>query len=379
MRTLSVLYVLGASALGFGMALQAHHPWALGAKQVAEAAPPAIGAAAGATARAANAHLIQPAWNWTVKTASDGWARLSERLWPKPAELPKVAAAKTPAAMPPANNTSVKKAPALRPSLAPPAANPPPVAVADPAKPAPKMELATPEAETVPLLPAPDTAPPSPAEVVRVLAHLKESLTTELYNNFGLFLYVSKADHGPWHQRMFVFTKETDGNLKMTYSFPVSTGKEVLTPSPDGTRMWNTDTPTGYFQLDPERVYKRYTSHQWGHKMPYAMFFSWEKNGRQTGVAIHSAVGDDIAQLGMRDSAGCVRLAPQNAELLFRLIKSNYKGLTPLFAYDKRTATMSKEGLLMHDKAGNIQYAEGYKVLVLIENKGGDDLIAALF
>jgi hypothetical protein len=178
---------------------------------------------------------------------------------------------------------------------------------------------------------------------------------------------------------MFVFAKQTSGDLKLTYSFPVSTGREVLMPNPDGTRMWKTDTPTGYFQLDPERVYKRYTSHQWGHKMPYAMFFSWENEGRQTGVAIHSAVGEDIALLGNRASAGCVRLAPQNAELLFRLIKANYRGLTPLFAYDRRTATMSKEGLLMHDKAGNIQYAEGYKVLVLIENKGGDDVIAALF
>ena len=40
---------------------------------------------------------------------------------------------------------------------------------------------------------------------------------------------------------------------------------------------------------------------------------------------------------------------------------------------------MSSNGLLMHDKAGNLQYAEGYKVLVLIENNGGDDVVAALF
>lgn len=242
------------------------------------------------------------------------------------------------------------------------------------------MELADttagPETE---LMPAHDAAPPSPGEVARVLAHLKVSLTRELYENFSLFLYVSKADRGPWHQRMFAFNKEANGDLKLIHSFPVSTGREVLTPSPDGKKMWNTDTPTGYFQLDPERVYKRYTSQQWGHKMPFAMFFSWEKNGRQTGVAIHSAEEGDIKFLGGRASAGCVRLHPRNAEVLYRLVRKNYRGLTPLFAYDKRTATMSNEGLLMHDKAGNIQYAEGYKVLVLIENKGGDDVIAALF
>jgi hypothetical protein len=208
---------------------------------------------------------------------------------------------------------------------------------------------------------------------------LKVSLTKELYENFGLFLYISKADRGPWRQRMFVFDKEANGDLKLMHSFPVSTGREVLAPSPDGTRMWHTNTPTGYYQLDPERIYRRYTSGQWQHKMPYAMFFSWEHDGIQTGVAIHSAVDGDVDLLGTRASAGCIRLHPQNAVLLFRLIKKNYRGSTPLFAYDRRTATMSNQGLLMHDKAGNLQYAEGYKVLVLIENKTGDDVIAALF
>jgi lipoprotein-anchoring transpeptidase ErfK/SrfK len=362
LRTLSVLFVLGASALGFGAALQAHHPWALGAKHVADAAPPAISAAAGATARAADTYVLRPAWAWTVKTASGVWREISASIWPSPP--PKVAVVKP------------KPAPALRPSIAPSAAAQKPVAPADVSN----MQLAEqPETETASLLPAPDATPPTPAELARVLSHLKVSLTQELYDNFELFLYVSKADHGPWHQRMFVFNKETSGDLKLMYSFPVSTGREQPTPSPDGKRMWNTDTPTGYFQLDPDRVWRRYTSQQWGHKMPYAMFFSWEHEGRQTGVAIHSAVDGDVAQLGNRASAGCVRLAPQNAELLFRLIKANYRGLTPLFAYDRRTATMSKEGLLMHDREGKLRYAEGYKVLVLIENQGGDDLVAALF
>jgi lipoprotein-anchoring transpeptidase ErfK/SrfK len=355
-RAFAVLYLLGAGALGFGLAVQAHHPWAVGTKQVAQATPSAIGAAAGATARAADRYVVTPAWRWTEKSASSAWQGISDWLWPKPAPAPKVAAAKPKPA-----------APALRPAIVPPAAK------------TPTMELAPQEVESEPLLPAPDATPPSPAEIARVLAHLKVSLTKELYDNFNLYLYVSKADHGPWHQRMFVFNKETSGDIKLVYSFPVSTGREVAAPSPDGKAMWNTNTPTGYFQIDPERVYRRYTSQQWGHKMPYAMFFSWENQGRQTGVAIHSAIDDDIQLLGNRASAGCVRLAPQNAEILFRLIKKDYRGLTPLFAYDRRTATMSKEGLLMHDKEGKLSYAEGYKVLVLIENQGGDDLVAALF
>ena len=40
---------------------------------------------------------------------------------------------------------------------------------------------------------------------------------------------------------------------------------------------------------------------------------------------------------------------------------------------------MSNDGLLMHDAEGNLQYAGGYKVLVVIENNGGDNVVAALF
>ena len=362
LRTLGGLYLAGVAALGFGLALQTQQPWALGARDVARAAPPLIGTAAAATGDAANRYFVKPVFNWAAKTAAGAWHQIAGTTPPAPA---KVAAALP---KPPPRHTTLNLP-----------AKPP--AVTAPGLPAtPQMELAEqPETQNAPLTPAPDATPPSAGEVARVLSHLKLSLTKELYDNFELFLFVSKADHGPWHQRMFVFAKQTSGDLKLTYTFPVSTGREQPTANPDGSAMWNTNTPTGYFQIDPDRVFKRYTSQQWGHKMPYAMFFSWENEGRQTGVAIHSAVDDDVKVLGSRASAGCVRLAPQNAELLYRLIKTNYRGLTPLFAYDRRTATMSKEGLLMHDKEGKLRYAEGYKVLVLIENQGGDDLVAALF
>ncbi len=364
-RTLSVVYLLGASAFGFALALQAQQPWALGARQAAITAGPYAVTAA----RTVNQLAVAPALAWATQST----AQISAWVWPKSEAKAPIKIAK---ASPP-------KAPALRPAVIPPAAapaTPSPSVVAPTAAPKPsEMRLADTETDNSTLAPAPDATPPSPAEVGRVLAHLKVSLSKDLYENFSLFLYVSKADHGPWHQRMFVFAKQDNGNLNLMYSFPVSTGREVLMPNPNGTAMWHTNTPEGYFQIDPERVYKRYTSQQWGHKMPYAMFFNWEHDGLQTGVAIHSAVGDDVADVGKRASAGCIRLNPQNARLLFDLVKKNYRGQTPLFAYDRRTATMSKDGLLMHDKAGNLQYAEGYKVLVLIENNGGDDMVAALF
>lgn len=353
LRALSVLYLLGASAFGIAIALQSQQPWAVEARNVASVTGPLVVSAA----QTVNEQAIKPFIDWSGRTAT----QVAEWLAPKPPTPVQVATAKP------------TKPYTLRPSLPPAAPAKPDVAPVAP----PTMELAQQETETS-LMPAPDASPPPPGQVARVLAHLKVSLTKELYENFSLFLYISKADRGPWSQRMFVFAKQESGDLTLKYSFPVSTGREVAMLGPSG-KMYHTNTPQGYFQLDRERIYRRYTSQQWGHPMPYAMFFSWEHDGLQTGVAIHSAVDSDVALLGNRASAGCVRLHPQNAQLLFDLIKKNYRGQTPLFAYDRRTATMGKDGLLMHDKAGNLEYADGYKVLVLIENNGGDDVVAALF
>jgi hypothetical protein len=33
----------------------------------------------------------------------------------------------------------------------------------------------------------------------------------------------------------------------------------------------------------------------------------------------------------------------------------------------------------MHDAAGNLKMADGYKVLVFVENFGGNDVVAALY
>jgi len=227
--------------------------------------------------------------------------------------------------------------------------------------------------------PRPDLTAPSSAELARVMVRLKDNLTPEMLDNFGLFLYVSKAENGPLAQRMYVFRKRSNGDLDLLHDWPVSTGRELVEFAPNG-RLAPSFTPRGYYELDPDRMYKHHVSGQWKTPMPYAMFFNWEKNGLQTGLAIHSATGDDIAQLGKRASAGCVRLAPEHAAQLFHLIRTHYQGLAPRFAYDRRTATMSNDGLLMHDAEGRVRMAEGYKVLVFIENYGGgDNVVAALF
>jgi hypothetical protein len=189
---------------------------------------------------------------------------------------------------------------------------------------------------------------------------------------------VSKAEQGPWAQHLYVLRKNAAGDLDLLYSWSASTGREKSEVAPNGTRQRST-TPSGYYQLDPLRMYRRHFSGQWHEPMPYAMFFNWEKRGFQTGLAIHAATRGELSQLGTRASAGCIRIAPENARLLFHLIRSEYKGPSPRFAFDRRTATMSNDGVFMHDAAGNLRYTNGYKVLVLIENYGGKDTVATLF
>lgn len=249
-----------------------------------------------------------------------------------------------------------------------------------PVNPVPRLALVQPLPQPPTVAPAPSPSGPlSPNEIARVVERLKQNLTREMLANFELFLYVSKAEHGPWAQHMYVFAKSEKGDLDLKYNWLVSTGQEKTVFNPAGVSL-QTHTPGGYYQLDPDRLYRHYTSGEWHQPMPFSMFFNWVKDGRQTGLAVHAAVGDDIGLLGSRASAGCIRLSPTNASTLFALIKSQYRGLAPRFAFDRRTGTMSNQGILLHDASGHVQMAQGYKVLIFIENYGGNDnVVAALF
>jgi hypothetical protein len=219
---------------------------------------------------------------------------------------------------------------------------------------------------------------PGSDELARVERRLRDNLSAELYDNFKLFLYVSKAPVGPWAQRMYVFRKLPRGDLALLHDWAVSTGRERVEYNTAGMRL-PSYTPSGYYELDPARFYRHHVSAQWDQPMPYAMFFNWLHDGHPTGLAIHGATGPDIDMLGKRASAGCVRLAPEAARTLFTLIRTQYRGLAPRFAIDRLTGTMSNDGIVLHDARGRVQLAEGYKVLVFIEDYGGENVVAAMF
>jgi L,D-transpeptidase-like protein len=84
------------------------------------------------------------------------------------------------------------------------------------------------------------------------------------------------------------------------YTWPVSTGRSGY------------DTPSGEFQ--PFRMERDHFSREWdAAPMPNSIFFT------KIGHAIHGSF--DVKHLGSPASHGCVRLAPQNAAILYALVK----------------------------------------------------------
>jgi hypothetical protein len=85
------------------------------------------------------------------------------------------------------------------------------------------------------------------------------------------------------------------------YVWPVSTGRPGY------------DTPTGTFK--PNRMDADHYSQEWDNApMPHTIFFDME------GHAVHGFF--DVKHLGLAVSHGCVRLSPDNAAVLFDLVKT---------------------------------------------------------
>ena len=84
------------------------------------------------------------------------------------------------------------------------------------------------------------------------------------------------------------------------YAWPVSTGQRGY------------DTPSGEFK--PFRMEKEHYSREWDDApMPHSIFFTTR------GHAIHGT--EHVRNIGRPASHGCVRLAPENARVLFGLVK----------------------------------------------------------
>lgn len=251
-------------------------------------------------------------------------------------------------------------------------AQPAPTTVEAPASAEPAIVApgVTPELVPTPSAPAPQASEADVDLVSVAERRLFATVPDEIESYFDLFMYVSKSKRGPLAQRMYIFQRDADGKMIPYAEWPVSTGREKIEMHHE--KKIRTTTPEGIFSLDPQRMYARYFSKTWDNApMHYAMFYDMMNNGNQTGLAIHAAVGKNkINRLGRRDSAGCIRLSPQNAKELFFKIRNTTQGQVPAFAVNERNST-DRWGRVQYDETGNLVMQQGYRALLFVENYDG--------
>ncbi len=153
---------------------------------------------------------------------------------------------------------------------------------------------------------------------------------------------INKSPIGSTAQTMRVYV---DGSL--LFEWKVSTGREQVEKAKSG-RIYRTTTPIGYFR--PTKLEEKHYSYTWKADMPHTVFFIG-------GIAIHGSTHVD--QLGKRASGGCVRLAPAEAEIFYRLVKSVETTEIP---------QIGRNGKSILNMQGKPVSSPGRDVLIIVEN-----------
>ncbi len=127
---------------------------------------------------------------------------------------------------------------------------------------------------------------------------------------------------------------------KETQTMTVTVDRHVMYVWPVSTGMAGRDTPSGTFQ--PNRMDADHHSQEWDNApMPYTIFFDMH------GHAVHGFAS--ITHLGNPASHGCVRLAPQNASILFDLVKMEKMHDTTVIVTGQTPSLQSLAALRRHD------------------------------
>lgn len=134
-----------------------------------------------------------------------------------------------------------------------------------------------------------------------------EQLKKDAAEGWKIILVVDRAATGQ--------TLKIYNGTELVDTWPVSTGLEDYKTLKSGNKRF-AHTPLGRFI--PLRLHEKYRSMIYEEDMPFTVFFTAD------GVAFHAARSQKAQNLiGQRASAGCVRLRPEQAQLLFELLKRN--------------------------------------------------------
>jgi lipoprotein-anchoring transpeptidase ErfK/SrfK len=170
----------------------------------------------------------------------------------------------------------------------------------------------------------------SPAELATAVTE-PQAKTLQQREQARLVIVVNKAERGTAKDAQ---TLEAFLDGELLYRTVVSTGKEkpVMTPPskryPKG-HKYIAHTPAGAFSIKRRSI--NHVSGTWaGASMPFAQFF-------RGGIAIHATTPNHFAQLGQRDSGGCVRLHPRDAKIMWNLVGEIGTTETEIIIYDGKT------------------------------------------
>jgi hypothetical protein len=138
----------------------------------------------------------------------------------------------------------------------------------------------------------------------------------------------------------------------------VNKSDQQMTVTVNGTTRWvwpvstgrpEHDTPAGSFR--PVWMDEDHYSKEWDNApMPYSIFFT------DSGHAIHGTLS--TKQLGSPASHGCVRLAVQNAEKLFALVREQGLSNTSVVLADGRQSALGPPRVASQKRAGSNLVAE---------------------
>lgn len=207
--------------------------------------------------------------------------------------------------------------------------------------------------------------PALPDEVQLAQVRMFEAVPAEIEPYFDLFLYVSKAREGALAQRMYVFERGFDRMVYPIAQWLVSTGRERR-------EKYFTTTPVGLYKFDRDRLFEYWWSRRWQAAMPYTMFLDFVVGQGKAGIAVHGTTPNHFAELGTRASGGCIRLHPEHAQALLRLMKGGaFDGMVPVFAWDNIGNRTDRKGAVVYDKSGAILLQKGLKVLLYVEDFDG--------
>ncbi len=173
---------------------------------------------------------------------------------------------------------------------------------------------------------------PLPTEVDGLASPLEDFR----YISYDIIVKVNLKDtQKNYGQRMRVY-KRGEG---LIYYWKVSTARK------------GKHTPRGYFT--PQLFSSEHQSSLYNNAhMPWAVFF----NGN---IAMHAILNSNkIARLGRVASAGCVRMEPQRAEILFHMIGQSGEALVE---------EIDVNGNKVYQDNGLPNFVEKYKTLIIIE------------